>query len=55
MGIVNWRQVAQNRNEWRRTATEVFIFLGQWSHRRRRRRSRIIIRTTTTYIAYEGD
>jgi len=36
-GIVNWRQVAQDRDGWRRATGEVLILIGKWSHRRRRR------------------
>jgi hypothetical protein len=28
MGIVNWRQVAQDRDRWRRATREVLILLG---------------------------
>jgi hypothetical protein len=28
IGIFNWRQVAQDRDVWRRTAREVLILLG---------------------------
>ena len=37
MGIVNWRQVTQDRDGWRRDNGEAFVFLGQWRQRIRRR------------------
>jgi hypothetical protein len=36
MGIVNWRQIAQERDGWRRATGEALILLGLWNHRRRR-------------------
>jgi hypothetical protein len=38
--IGNWRQVAQDRDRWRKATGETLILLGLWGHRRRRRRSR---------------
>jgi hypothetical protein len=32
MGIVNWKQVAKERDGWRRGTGERFILLEQWSH-----------------------
>ena len=37
MGIVNWRQVAQDREGWRSDNVEALVFLGQWVHRIRKR------------------
>jgi hypothetical protein len=34
MGIVNWRQVAQDSNGWRRASREVLSFLGYRNHKR---------------------
>jgi hypothetical protein len=34
MGIVNWRQVARDRDGWRRATREVLILLVQWGHKR---------------------
>jgi DNA-directed RNA polymerase delta subunit len=31
MGVVNWRQTAQDRDGWS-TPVEAIIFLGKWSH-----------------------
>ena len=31
MGIVNWRQVKQDTDGWRRVTREVFILFGDWS------------------------
>jgi hypothetical protein len=38
MGIVNWRQVGQDGDGWRRATEKALILFGQWSQRRRRRR-----------------
>jgi hypothetical protein len=38
MGIFNWRQVAQDRNGWRRVIREALTLLGQWSHIKSRRK-----------------
>jgi hypothetical protein len=38
MGIVDWRQVAQDRNGWSTPTKEVLILFGYWSDRRRKRR-----------------
>jgi len=35
--IINWRQVAQDRNGWKRETTEALNVLGECSPRRRRR------------------
>jgi hypothetical protein len=40
MGIVNWSQIAQDKNGWRRENREALVFLGQWRHRRRTGRKR---------------
>jgi hypothetical protein len=40
VGIVNWRQEAQNRNGWRTANREAIILLGWRSHKRRIRRRR---------------
>jgi hypothetical protein len=39
MQIDNWRQIAQDRDGWRRAMREALILLGWWSHGRRRRRN----------------
>jgi hypothetical protein len=38
MGIVNWRQAAQDWGGWRRATRETLVRLGYWSHRIRRRK-----------------
>jgi hypothetical protein len=38
MEIFNWREVAKDRNEWRRVIAEALALLGQWGHRRSRRK-----------------
>jgi hypothetical protein len=37
MGIINWRQIEQDRDVWRRETGEVLSFLGYWSHSKIRR------------------
>jgi len=36
--IINWRQVAQDRKEWRRETREAFILTEYWNQRRGIRR-----------------
>jgi hypothetical protein len=33
--IINWKQVAQDRNEWKRETTEALNLLEECSHKRR--------------------
>jgi hypothetical protein len=54
MEIVNWRQVAQDRNGWRRATREALILLGQQSHRRRRRNSVKYLQKQWTAVTYNS-
>jgi hypothetical protein len=40
MGIVNWRQVAHDRNGWRRGTGDPLILLRQWSRRRKKEKEK---------------
>ena len=40
VAIVNWSQITQDKNGWKRATREALVLLGKWRHRRRRRRKR---------------